>query len=65
MAFMPVPLGPCALSKSLVTVNLLARALMKNAAKCDMCGESQNPANHQTFERNLQPRVFLIAGMYC
>jgi hypothetical protein len=37
----------------------LARALMKTAANCDKCGESQNTANHETVERTLQPQVRL------
>jgi len=40
-------------------VNLLAHALMKTAANCDECGESQNTANHETVERTLQPQVRL------
>ncbi|KAJ6818641.1 uncharacterized protein M6B38_405540 [Iris pallida] len=29
---------------------------MKNVAKCDTCGELQNPVNHRVFERKLRPR---------
>jgi len=35
-------------------VDLSARGLMKNAAKCDNHAESQIPAKHQGFERILR-----------
>ena len=43
----------------LSATDVLAPTSMKNAAKCDMSCELQNPVNHQNFERTLHFRVIL------
>ena len=47
----------------LSTTDLLVRASMKNAAKCDKYCELQNSVNHRIFERTWRPLVFRRARL--
>ena len=48
----------------LLTTDILARATMKNAAKCDTLCELQNSVNHRDFERILRLQVLLEACLF-